>query len=131
MSEIRRTNLYKLSLDFKRQAEFANKIELSPAYLNHILTGHRNIGEKTARKIEDKLKIPFLSLDTDKVELKTNGIKEEKKIYLTPKPIIDEESWRELPPKTRALIEDLLNKSKSGRLTDDKIKAIQNIVDIL
>jgi len=65
MSEIRRINLQKLSDRYEKQREFADVVDLTPAYINHLLTGYRNMGEKTARKIEAKLKLPHLALDND------------------------------------------------------------------
>jgi hypothetical protein len=46
-------------------------------------------------------------------------------------PIIEEEEWKALPPQTRALFEVLLNKSSSGQLTDNHVKVLQNMVDVL
>lgn len=62
MSEIRRLNLKRLA-SASSQVDFAEQAGLSTAYLNHLLTGYRNIGEKTARKIERKLGIDLMSLD--------------------------------------------------------------------
>jgi SOS-response transcriptional repressor LexA len=66
MSEIRRLNLKRLA-SASSQVEFAEQAGLSTAYLNHLLTGYRNIGEKTARKIERKLGIDLMSLDKNPV----------------------------------------------------------------
>lgn len=56
--EIRLINLKKLESRYKTQVELAEAIDFSTGYLNHLMTGHRNIGEKTARKIESKLDLP-------------------------------------------------------------------------
>ena len=46
-------------------------------------------------------------------------------------PIIDDDTWKSLPPKNRALIEDLLIGSTSGKLKEDHVKVIQNMLDAL
>ena len=43
----------------------ADAIDLDASYLNQLLTGHRGIGERTARKLEKKLHLPELYLDRD------------------------------------------------------------------
>lgn len=71
MAEIRRQNLRELLGSYSTQQELADAIGISVQYLNQLLTGHRNIGEKTARKIEAAAKIPSLALD---VELKVGEL---------------------------------------------------------
>jgi len=58
MSEIRLINFKKLANGFGSQRELADAVDKSPAYINHLLTGHRKIGEKTARQIEKLLNLP-------------------------------------------------------------------------
>ncbi len=58
MTEIRRLNLKKIEQAYGTQVLLAEIIELSPARVNHLLTGQRNIGEKAARKIEKLLDKP-------------------------------------------------------------------------
>lgn len=48
-----------------------------------------------------------------------------------PPPVIQETAWQSLPPQTRILIEDILNKTIDGRLTLDHMKILQNIIDAL
>lgn len=64
-AKIRRDNLDAL-IGFPgkhgRISEFARKYDLDPTYLGQLLNGHRNIGEKSARKLEEKLDIPPYSL---------------------------------------------------------------------
>jgi len=54
-----------MNAQYETQAEFADVLGMAPAYLSHLLTGHRNIGEKKAREIEIKLRLPRLALDID------------------------------------------------------------------
>lgn len=68
MSEIRRSNLNLINSRFEKQVDFANALGMSPAYVNHLLTGFRNIGEKKAREIEKKLNLSHLELDADYIE---------------------------------------------------------------
>ena len=63
MTEIRRLNLKKIEQAYGTQVLLAEIIELSPARVNHLLTGQRNIGEKAARKIEKLLNKPHGWMD--------------------------------------------------------------------
>lgn len=47
------------------------------------------------------------------------------------KQTVYQDDWNKLQPKTRAFIEDFMNKAKTGKLNEDKIKALQNILDLL
>lgn len=75
MSEIRLNNLKKLVNGFDSQREFADAIDKTPAYLNHLMTGFRNIGEKTARQIEVSLNLPrgWMDIDHNLVYDASNG----------------------------------------------------------
>lgn len=55
LKEIRRANLARLVAEAKSQIAFAEECELSPVHLNHMLTGFRGVGDRSAAKIE-KLK---------------------------------------------------------------------------
>lgn len=54
---IRVNNLRSLVRRYESQQAFADAAKLGVQYLNQLLKGHRNIGEKTARKIEASLKL--------------------------------------------------------------------------
>ncbi len=56
-------NLRRLVSDCDSQQAFADSDGLSVQYLNQLLTGHRNIGEKTARKLEQSLRLESGWLD--------------------------------------------------------------------
>ncbi len=56
-------NLRRLVSDCDSQQAFADSAGLSVQYLNQLLTGHRNIGEKTARKLEQSLRLESGWLD--------------------------------------------------------------------
>ncbi|MDQ5910685.1 MAG: hypothetical protein QG599_2782 [Pseudomonadota bacterium] len=62
---IRLRNLQRLMARYDSQVAFASALGQSPQYLNQILTGQRNIGEKTARKIEQALNLASGELDQD------------------------------------------------------------------
>ena len=66
--EIRRKNLKLLTTICGSQRIYANYIGISPAHLNQLLHGRRNIGEKTARRIEEAVKLGELWLDTPHYE---------------------------------------------------------------
>lgn len=63
MPEIRQHNLKLLSSEFDSQRAFADALDATPAYINHLLTGYRKIGEKTARKYEKALGKPCYWMD--------------------------------------------------------------------
>jgi len=46
-------------------ADFCRSHDLDPSYISQLLNGHRNIGEKAARKIEDKADLPQGFLDAE------------------------------------------------------------------
>ncbi|MDG4594226.1 MAG: helix-turn-helix transcriptional regulator [Candidatus Contendobacter sp.] len=50
-------NLKRLVSECHSQQAFADAAGLSVQYLNQLLMGHRNIGEKTARKLERSLRL--------------------------------------------------------------------------
>ena len=60
---IRLNNLRRLVAGYESQQAFAEVAGLSVQYLNQLLGGHRNIGEKTARKIEVALRLELGWLD--------------------------------------------------------------------
>jgi len=77
MSEIRQHNLKQIADSFESQQKLADILDFTAGYVNQLLTGHRNIGEKAARKIEQKLKLNHLALDnnisTELAITQTNG----------------------------------------------------------
>jgi transcriptional regulator with XRE-family HTH domain len=64
-AETRRKNLLKIAGAYNKQHELADAIGFTAGYASHLLTGHKSIGEKVARKIEDKLGLAKYSLDID------------------------------------------------------------------
>ena len=63
ITEIRRANLKRLVDASSNQREFADKAGLAPAYVSQMVNGTRNIGEKTARKIEAAIGLDAGRLD--------------------------------------------------------------------
>jgi SOS-response transcriptional repressor LexA len=51
-AQVRRENLGRVVAERGSQAALAALLEVTPGYLNQLMLGRRNIGEKTARKIE-------------------------------------------------------------------------------
>ena len=69
IQEIRKENLRELSNRFGR-AELADKLGYQDTnYLNQLCSGHSNIGNRTARKIEKALDLEHGKLDHPKIEL--------------------------------------------------------------
>jgi plasmid maintenance system antidote protein VapI len=64
VAEIRQINLKKLEVKYGSQVALAEILDTSTARVNHLLTGQRNIGEKTARKFEVLLGQPSGWMDT-------------------------------------------------------------------
>ena len=64
VTEIRQLNLKKLEAKYGSQVALAEILDTSTARVNHLLTGQRNIGEKTARKFEVLLGKPSGWMDT-------------------------------------------------------------------
>jgi len=75
--EIRVRNLRKLISEFGSQAKLADAVGCTPSVISQLITGHRDIGEKLARKIEEGAGKPALWLDGDpyalNVEIGTAG----------------------------------------------------------
>jgi len=61
--EIRRENLRRLVEKFGTKAKFGRHYDVDATYLSQILNGHRNLGEKAARKLEKSLNLNEFELD--------------------------------------------------------------------
>ncbi len=72
---MRKRNLLVLVGRYGRQQALADAVGLSVQYINQMLSGHRSIGEKTARKIEAALQLPFGWMDVDSSGADTNTVK--------------------------------------------------------
>lgn len=109
--------------------------------IQRILSGkHKDPRTSTIQKLAIGLGISeaklrgFIKNETNPIPVKNNtinGVSENKPIYSLSHPLIEETTWNTLTPKARAFIEEFLNKAKNGALTDEMIKALQNLVDIL
>lgn len=66
-TEIRLENFKKIAATFKSQRELADVLGESTGYINQLLHGKRGIGEKVARKFEEKLRMSHLALDVDSI----------------------------------------------------------------
>lgn len=79
----------------------------------------KGIGRATARKLEDCMGKPHGWLDQDH---SGGGIPDP-----TPPrpPVIPEEAWKSLTPKTRALVEEIA----ASNIGDDDITALQSLLD--
>ncbi|MCO1336799.1 LexA family transcriptional regulator [Microbulbifer sp. OS29] len=61
--DTRRENLRQLVNEFGTKAGFGRHYNVDPTYISQILNGHRNLGEKAARKLEATMGLPKLALD--------------------------------------------------------------------
>ena len=106
MTEIRQLNLKKLELKHGSQVVLAEILELSPARVNHLLTGQRKIGEKAARKIEKLLNKPNGWMDSLVDELDESN-----------KSIVDLSKYSEDQQK---IVRMLLNSFDASKPTENK-----------
>jgi transcriptional regulator with XRE-family HTH domain len=72
ITEIRLENFKKIAATFKSQRELADTLGESTGYINQLLHGKRGIGEKVARKFEEKLRMSRLSFDVDSIPASLN-----------------------------------------------------------
>lgn len=64
--DLRHANLESLVGAAKSQREFADRVDLAPAYVSQMLLKRRGIGERTARKIEAAMRLPMGWMDQDR-----------------------------------------------------------------
>ncbi len=145
INEIRKTNLLILIDEVGKKSAIAKLADTDPAYISQVLSENpkhsRNIGEDFARKLESGCGKPRGWMDQYhprnvvghiNATLDGAGGAFQGQVDTQAKPpIIDEDAWKQLPPKNRALIEDLLIGSTSGKLKEDHVKVIQNMLDAL
>ena len=97
MAEIRQINLKKLEVKYGSQVALAEILDTSTARVNHLLTGQRNIGEKTARKFEVLLGQPSGWMDTlDSINLQQQ-----------PSPLLDK--FNQLCPEQQKEVTEFIN----------------------
>ena len=112
MTEIRQLNLKKMEAHYGSQVALANILDSTTARINHLLTGHRNIGEKTARKFESLLKKPLGWMDFIHDESSINN-----------QAIVDLSKYSD---DQRRLISVLLNSFDSSQSQENKPEKTQN-----
>lgn len=69
IKQIRRDNLKRLIKEQGSIRAFADATGLNAAFVSQMVNGHRNVGDKTARKIEMALDLFLYSLDEQKFEI--------------------------------------------------------------
>ena len=102
---IRRENLARLVSGFDSQLAFATRVGLSGQYLNQLLVGRRNIGEKAARKIEATLQLDSGALDREfgaehEAPTPTQNLPIEQAMLLS--------DYEQLSPKHRTTVRELV-----------------------
>lgn len=109
-------------------AELARRIDKSAPQVRVMLNpekpGGRWIGEKIARAIEHRLSLPRGWLDQEEGEIPTERLEDRP-------PVIPEDLWASLPPKARALVEEIVSKSASGGLTESDLMLLITTTDAL
>lgn len=99
LNDVRVANLRALVQKAGSQAKLARQHPgLDPTYVSQLLNGHRNFGEKSARKIETLLKLPYLYLDKDSSAENTIEINESNLLFY----------YRNLSDNQKAIIKTLM-----------------------
>jgi transcriptional regulator with XRE-family HTH domain len=65
VARIRTQNLSRLVKQYGSQQALAKKLGVTVQRVNNLLSGYRNMGEKTARNFEEALSLPHLWMDMD------------------------------------------------------------------
>lgn len=63
VKEIRLNNLLALASTYDQDVEFCKRIEMNPSYLPQLKSKTKTIGDKIARKVEEKLGLPHGYMD--------------------------------------------------------------------
>jgi len=113
ISEVRRLNLLEAVTAIGGEARFVEAYDVSQAQLWQWLNRRRNIGEKSARKLESKIGKPSGWLDT--------GQNDE---GATDAPPI------ELSSSAFRLVKQVEKLDREGRLSEDLVKAVTNILKL-
>lgn len=80
--------------------------------------------------LDDLMNAAYALKDKDNLEVVNESNALYAIIHKRP-PIINDDDWKALPPKARALIEDFTNKIKSEKLTSNDITVLHNMIDAL
>ena len=104
IQQVRLLNLRKLIAEFGSQAKLADTVGITASVISQLVTGHRDIGEKLARKIESGSGRPALWLDKS-----SNGVEEERAEHHAGISLRD--LWESSSPEERAeFLSDLASK---------------------
>jgi transcriptional regulator with XRE-family HTH domain len=117
ITEIRLENFKKIAATYKTQREFSDVLGESTGYINQLLHGKRGIGEKVARKFEEKLRMSHLSLDVDSIQTSLNDSELKspvEAIEVTPEELGYINLLRDLASTQRKVIIDAAKELKSS-----------------
>ena len=131
-------NRIKQAMDSKglNQTELAKKLGVTPQTVQQWIAGKTEPRNKKLQLLANALGVYQSWLLGDDKPTMPFVINNERSSYnAKPEParpsIIPESDWKTLPPKARALIEEFYLNTINGKLTDDHIKLLQNMVDQL
>ena len=121
-----------------KQAVFIERTDINQGELSALLK-QKSFGEKKARSLEEKAGMPKYWLDQtfDNTTGEEVIVRELPAVYANTQslesrpPVITDEEWKLVSPKTRALVEEILIKSNNQTLQDDDIKLLQDMADKL
>lgn len=118
--EKRRLNLLRIQSQFRKQKDLADALGLAPAYVSQLLAepsknGARNIGERSARKIEKKLNLRKFVLD----ERPSDSVED------------SADSPEAGSPRAGQLIRRIIQASDEGRLDDAALEVLDQLVQQL
>lgn len=105
IESVRRENLSRLVAVYESQLMFATQAGLSGQYLSQLLMGRRNIGEKTARKIEASLNLDSGALDREAI-MENKAPKSIQDLPLEQVMLLSD--YQHLSPKHRDVVRELV-----------------------
>ncbi|MGZ3767246.1 MAG: helix-turn-helix domain-containing protein [Mucilaginibacter sp.] len=88
--------------------------------VGHYLSGRRTPSAEQLKSLADRLGISLDELMSGELDYTEQR-----------PPVIDEESWKSLSPRTRAFVEEVMNKTTENKIQDDDLKFLQDMLDKL
>ena len=120
---IRLNNLRRLVAGYESQQAFAEVAGLSVQYLNQLLGGHRNIGEKTARKIEAALRLELGWLDRGAQRREDRIGANDQGAGLSRRALMMAQMFDQLAPEQQDAMQTLLDALAQSKVSELRLKS--------
>jgi len=120
---IRLNNLRRLVAGYESQQAFAEVAGLSVQYLNQLLGGHRNIGEKTARKIEVALRLEVGWLDRGAERREDQVGANDREAGLSRRALMVAQMFDQLAPEQQDAMQTLLDALAQSKVSELALKS--------